>query len=50
MRYIFLFFTAFLPLLPFYVIMELYIAFFVVVYVKRATRKMLTYIIVKIEF
>ena len=39
MRYMFLIFTAFLPLLPFYVIIELYIEFFVVVLVKRATRK-----------
>ena len=37
MRYMFFFFTAFLPLLPFYVIMELYIAFSVVGLVKRAT-------------
>ena len=40
MRYMFLFFTAYLPLLPFYVIMEPYIAFFMVVLVKKATKKM----------
>ena len=40
MIYMFLFFTMFLPLLPFYVTMGLDIVFFVVVLVKRATRKM----------
>ena len=39
MRYMFFYFTAFLPLLPFYAIIELYIAFFVVVLVKKAKRK-----------
>ena len=39
MSYMF-FFTAFLPLIPFYIFIELYFAFFVVVLVKRATRKM----------
>ena len=39
MRYMFLFFTAFLPFLPFYVVMELYIAFFRGYSCKKSSKK-----------